>query len=349
MASLRKRGRLWYFRFVDADGVERERKGCTDKRATVELARAAESEAAKIRAGVTDPKAIAYGVQESRALADHLADFRKALEDKGGTRKHAMVTAHRAERILALAKARRLSDLSLSKALYALATLRDEGLGAETINHHVRAVKAFSRWLWRDGRSREHALAHLSTSNPEADRRRCRRALTPEEATRLILAAESGPAVKGMTGPDRAMAFRVAMGTGFRASELASLTQESFRLDAEPPTVDCEAAYTQNGRAAEQPIPQALAALLQPWVASRAARLPRLRPARPHGGDDPPRPGGRRDPGGDRHGSDRLPCPPRHLRIAPRLLGRLGQDVPDAGAALHPESHHRDLRQGIAA
>jgi integrase len=244
MASLRKRGRLWYFRFVDADGVKRERKGCTDKRATEELARAAESEAAKVRAGVIDPKAIAYGVQESRPLSDHLADFRKALEDKGGTPKHAMVTSHRAERILTLAKARRISDLSLSKALDALATLREEGLGAETINHHVRAVKAFARWLWRDGRAREHALAHLSTSNPEADRRRRRRALTPEEATRLILAAESGLVVKGMTGPDRAMLYRVALGTGFRAAELASLTPASFRLDSEPPTIVCEAAYT---------------------------------------------------------------------------------------------------------
>ena len=59
MGSVRKRGRTWYFRFVDADGVKRERKGCSDRRATEELARAAESEAAKIRAGLIDPRDLA--------------------------------------------------------------------------------------------------------------------------------------------------------------------------------------------------------------------------------------------------------------------------------------------------
>ena len=144
------------------------------------------------------------------------------------------------------------------------------------------AVKGFSRWLWRDGRAREHALAHISTSNPEADRRRQRRALTPEEAARLVEAAETGPVVMGMTGPDRATAYRVALGTGFRADELRSLTPASFRLDDNPPVVVCEAGYTKNGHpGAEQPIPDALAALLRPWLAARPADRPVFKLRRP--------------------------------------------------------------------
>src|SRR5208337_946533 len=54
VASLRKRGRVWYFSFIDQDGRPSERKGCPDKRVTEELARAAESEAAKIKAGLVD-------------------------------------------------------------------------------------------------------------------------------------------------------------------------------------------------------------------------------------------------------------------------------------------------------
>jgi integrase len=103
---------------------------------------------------------------------------------------------------------------------------------------------AISRWLWRDGRAREHALALLATSHPEADRRR---ALTPEEATRLVETAAAGPAVLGRTGPDRALAYRVALGTGFRSAELASLTPERFRLDGNPPTIVSEAGDTKNG------------------------------------------------------------------------------------------------------
>ncbi len=80
--------------------------------------------------------------------------------------------------------------------------------------------------------------------------------------------------VKGVSGPVRAMAYRVALGTGFRADELRSLTTTSFHLDADPPKIVCEAAYTKNGRLAEQPVAESLASLLRPWLASRAPDRP---------------------------------------------------------------------------
>jgi integrase len=166
-----------------------------------------------------------------------------------------------------LTGAGRISELSLFKAQAAVAALRDEELGTETINHYIRAIKGFSRWLRKDGRAREHILADLATSSSEADRRHPRRALTPEEATRLIQAVESGPVVKGLSGSVRAMAYRVAVGTGFRADELRSLTTQSFRLDQSPPTIVCEAAYTKNGQRAEQPVADSLASLLRPFLA----------------------------------------------------------------------------------
>src|SRR4051794_28579260 len=99
MASLRKRGKVWYYRFTDADGVKREQKGCGDKRATEELARAAESEAAKVRAGLIDPRQAAYAAHEARPLADHLADFHAYLTAKGTTRKHALLSRNRVGRL----------------------------------------------------------------------------------------------------------------------------------------------------------------------------------------------------------------------------------------------------------
>jgi hypothetical protein len=56
MASLRKRGRNWYYAVVGPDSRRRELKGCSDKRATEQLA-AAEAEAARVRAGLLDPRA----------------------------------------------------------------------------------------------------------------------------------------------------------------------------------------------------------------------------------------------------------------------------------------------------
>ena len=71
MASLRKRGRVWYFSFIDQDGRPSERKGCPDKRVTEELARAAESEAARIKAGLVDTKELARIVHSGHPLEDH--------------------------------------------------------------------------------------------------------------------------------------------------------------------------------------------------------------------------------------------------------------------------------------
>ena len=121
-----------------------------------------------------------------------------------------------------------MTDLSLSKALDAVQALRDAGLGQSSLNNHIIAVKTFSRWLWRDGRAREHHLAHLATSSPESDRRHVRRLLSPEEAARVVQAAASGPDAGGLTGPDRAVLYHLALGTGFRRKELATLTPERF-------------------------------------------------------------------------------------------------------------------------
>jgi integrase len=274
MASFRKRSRVWFYRFIDADGVQRERKGCPDRRATEGMAAAAEAETAKIRAGLIDPKQAAYQRHEVRPLVDHLDDWHTYLIAKGSTRQHALLSRNRVRRIVDLAGVIRLSDLAPSKAQAALKAIRDGGVSLRSVHHYTRAIKGFSRWLWRDGRAREDTLAHLTSPNPDADRRHQRRALSGEELARLVDAAERGPVVLKLGGHDRAMLYRVAMGTGFRANELRSLMPESFDLAGDPPVVTVAASYSKRRRDDAQPIHPALAAVLRSWVASKAAGEP---------------------------------------------------------------------------
>ncbi len=275
MASYRKRGRVWCYRFVDAAGIQVERRGCSDRRETERLAAAAEAEAARVRAGYIDPKAPALMAHEARPLAEHLQDFESFLRAKGNTVSHCRESTGRASRVIEGSGARRISDLGPSRVQEALAGFRARGMAAETINHHIRSIKAFARWLWKDGRAREHLLAHLATSSPEADRRRVRRALTPDESRRLVRAAEQGDTVMGIPGRDRAAAYALALATGLRASELASLTPESFHLHL--PEVVVEAAYSKNRRKAAQPLPTTLAAVLRDWLAPKPPGEPVLR------------------------------------------------------------------------
>jgi len=80
-----------------------------------------------------------------------------------------------------------------------------------------------------------------------------------------------------MCGGDRAVAYRLAIGTGFRARELASLTPESFDLDADTPTVTVIASHSKRRRDDVQPIRCDLAELLRPWLKNRPRGEPILR------------------------------------------------------------------------
>jgi integrase len=263
-----RKGSSWYINYTDQSGIRRMVKGCPDKVASEGMARKLESEAELRRRGVIDPKEDGYARQEAKALTAHLADFKAELSARGDGANHARDTVSKATRVIVLAKFKKLSDLSQFKTMEALATLRGEGLSVETINHHIRAVKAFSRWLWRDGRARDHVLAHISTTNADADRRRVRRALTTDESIRLIEVTAQSQTVIGVDGPTRARLYAIALGTGLRSNELRTLTARRFDLDANPPTVNVLACFAKKRREATQPLPDALAEALRPWLAT---------------------------------------------------------------------------------
>jgi integrase len=130
-----------------------------------------------------------------------------------------------------MAKAR-LSDLSAVKVQAALAIFKDSDRSLQTCNHYRAAARAFCRWARKDGRLRENPLVGLAGYNAKEDRRHERRTVSPEELRRLIEAAERGPAYQAMTGPARALCYRLAVATGLRFSEIASIKPESFDWEA---------------------------------------------------------------------------------------------------------------------
>lgn len=90
----------------------------------------------------------------------------------------------------------------------------------------------------------------------------------------MIAAAESGPFRCGISGSDRVMLYRLALGTGFRRGELASLTPESIELEGETPIIRILAGYSKHRREDIQPIRPDLAEQLRPWLSDRPAKGP---------------------------------------------------------------------------
>jgi len=112
-------------------------------------------------------------------------------------------------------------------------------------------------------------LIHLTPSNTEVDRRRDRRPLSQEEFTLLIDAAEHGPPVQSIPGPDRAMMYLLAAYTGLRKGEIGSLTIRSFDLKNNPATVTVEAGYSKRRRRDTQVVHAYVAKELRAWLKRR--------------------------------------------------------------------------------
>jgi integrase len=146
-------------------------------------------------------------------------------------------------------------------------------MSAQTRKHYAVHARQFGRWLAAEGRVARNPFAGLKTNlKVENDRRRRRRALTPEECQRLLAAAEASTrTLGGMTGPDRRRCYLVALTSRLRRNELGSLTPGSFQLAADPPTVTVEGTRTKNRRAAVLPLRQDVAAELREWRRDRPA------------------------------------------------------------------------------
>ncbi|MBX9582279.1 MAG: site-specific integrase [Gemmataceae bacterium] len=215
-----------------------------------------------------------FRAHAAKPLADHLADWDADLRAKGNTPAHAALVAGRARRLAGDCGFARVADVTAAKVQQFVAGQWAAGRSVQTANFYLQAAKQFLRWLVRNRRVADNPLAHLTGGNVKTDRRHDRRELTPDEVAALLAAAEGGPVRAKLTGPDRAMLYRVALYTGFRASELASLTPGSFALDADPPAATVAAAYAKNRREDSVPLHPSLVPLLRDWLTGRPADRP---------------------------------------------------------------------------
>jgi len=144
------------------------------------------------------------------------------------------------------------------------------GVSICTSNSYLTAIKSFSRWLVEKERTDRDRLVSLSRLNAKTDRRHNRRALDEVELNRLLASAlASTSTFEGLNGRDRSMIYMLAMSSGLRASELASLTPASFSPDTDCPTVTVRAAYTKNRIEAEQPLPPDVGSAFRDYLHDR--------------------------------------------------------------------------------
>jgi integrase len=170
---------------------------------------------------------------------------------------------------------RRRRRLLRRAAVEALQDRRAQGVSTQTANYYLSHVKSFCRWLVKDRRMTDNPLAHPEAGNTDLDRRHDRRELEADKLRRLLEGTgTSARTFRGLSGRDRFHLYATACGTGFRAGGLASLTPESFDLDADPPTVTLAARRNKSRRTKVQPLPPDVAELLREYLRDMPARQP---------------------------------------------------------------------------
>jgi len=296
-----RRAAKWYVELRNAAGVLRRVPGFTDRRTTEAFGRQlVRLVNCKGSGQIPDPALMQWleglpgrlqsvlarqgfldGRQSAgmKPLADHVTDFGAYLAAKGNTAEHVEKSCARVRRVVDGCGFTFWSEITASKVLADLDDLRadkaDEkghvkrGIGAASFNHYLTAFKGFCRWMVKDGRAGESPVAYLDGLNARTDVRHDRRALTVDEVRRLLTKTRGEPDRAGLTGEARATLYRVAVETGLRRGELASLTQASFNLEVPKPTVAVEAGYSKHRRRDVLPLRPDTAAELRGFLANK--------------------------------------------------------------------------------
>ncbi len=270
----RRKTSKWYGKYVDADGIEKRVPLSSNKTAAEQMLAELVKQSELGKVGLVDP----FEESRKQPLKDHVAAFRRHLESKGNTADHVALTVARVQAAFTGCGFRLLGNLDADKVSHWLKLRRDEldegdRFGVTTSNHHLVAVKSFGNWLVRSRRLERNPFAHLSRLNAKVDVRVERRALEPDELSRLIEAAHNSKTTyRNLTGPDRAVLYLLATMTGLRANELATLRLSAFNFKADPPTVTVEAENEKSGRGAELPLHSFVVNRVSAWLKTRPAR-----------------------------------------------------------------------------
>jgi len=265
------RAATWTVRFGIKGRFYEVSTGLRDRRAAEIRASEIVDDAEREAAGDPDP----FKAHRETPIATHLDDFLKALKPSV-CEQHYYERSKYLKDFLAWSGAKRLADLEQSRVMAWVDELRrpivienkttkqktEKTRSARTLNSRIGALKQLTGWLFDQHRIEWDPFGRkrLKRLNVATDRRRVRRALTPRQFTRLLVAARRRPmeqakrerVLKGVSesqraflvarGEARALVYLLLGGTGLRVGELKALKWGDVDLDRGIVTVPAKAA-----------------------------------------------------------------------------------------------------------
>ncbi len=257
----------WRFWFYDWEGKRQWRTGTSSKTHTLAMARKLEEENRQIRLGYLPPPKQRRVAESVIKLVEEYLEYGRLMGGRGGRPwgpTHARMKASHLEFFQKELKLKDVDDLkgSLPKVERVLRKLSSKGRKGKTLANYAESICSFVVWLVERDYLEDDPLKKLKRvdSTPAEERR----AFTPDELAKLLQVAT----------PLRALLYSVAVSTGLRAKELASLTVG--HLDVERSSFLLSASWTKNRKSGFQPVPTKLIQILAEWAEGKPKDTPLL-------------------------------------------------------------------------
>jgi integrase len=224
--------------------------------------------------GLVDAASSAHASSAGVTLAKHLAAYVRHLKHKHRSADHVRVVEARVAILFGHGKMKHLRDITPTSITRAMSVYAEAGnVSQRTVAHALTQTKSFLNWCVEDNRLAANPISRVRA--PKVTREvHPRRAATPDEVSRLLIAAGRRLCGGRWTPQDRSALLLIMIGGGLRKKEIRSLTPESFRLDGRHPEIVVHAHDTKGGVRADQGVSVELADLLRPWVAGKKPGRP---------------------------------------------------------------------------
>src|SRR5271157_276872 len=211
--------------------------GCRSEDAAKQVLADLKKRVERIKSGVLTPAEDAASEQQKRNVGRHLDAYVSTLT---GSAMHRENTRSNLKKLVADCRWTRLADMRRSDLECWLSEQVRLKRSARSRNAYQTALVSFCNWCVRDGRMTDNPFAKMPKANLDADPRRKRRALTPQELGLLIDAARNAPKrpqtkqgerdvqsarrpPERLSGQDRADLYAFLAGTGLRINEVRQL------------------------------------------------------------------------------------------------------------------------------
>ncbi|WP_157369521.1 tyrosine-type recombinase/integrase [Zavarzinella formosa] len=265
----------WWIEYEDHLGKRKRIKASLSRTSSEQMKLDIERRIRQVRSGD-----LSEGVhlRAGKLLTDLVEEWANSRLDEDMLRVTVVLTKNRVLAVIAELKASKFVDLTpknVNRVLKIFREREDDPISAQTSNHYLKAVRTFTKWCVDQTYFEADPMRGAKILDVTGRTTFERRALSPEETVKLITTAGT---LKlnccPISPPNRVALYLVALYTGFRVQECASLTRSSFHLDDKSPWVYLAPEAAKNGKEAKQPIASGVAAMLRPWLASQPARGP---------------------------------------------------------------------------